>query len=74
MTQEIVHYNARYKRCRICWYAEKHQRSPRKHQRWQNWHGSAKAMEPDMFVEMGNDTAKKGVPLQRLLEMMIIQV
>ena len=24
-TQKIVHYNARYKRCRICWYAEKQQ-------------------------------------------------
>ena len=40
-----------------------HQRSPRKHQCQLNWHGSVKAMEPDMFVEMVKDTAKKGVPV-----------
>ena len=43
-----------------------HKRSPRKHQCQLNWHGSVKAMEPDMFVEMVKDTAKKGVPVVKV--------
>ena len=31
-----------------------------------NWHGSAKAMEPDMFVKMVNDIIKKGVPIAKV--------
>ena len=27
-TKKIVHYNSRYKKCRVCWYASKHQRNP----------------------------------------------
>ena len=65
-SKKIVHYNARYKRCHFCWYAAKHKRSPQKHQSMLNWHGSAKAMVPDMFVEMVNDTAKKGVPVTKV--------
>ena len=49
-TKKIVHFNLRFKKCRICWYASKHNQSPRQHQCQLNWQGSAKAMEPDMFV------------------------
>ena len=61
-----MHYNARFKRCRICWYASKHRQPAQKHKCQLNWHGSAKAMEPDMFIEMVNDTIKKGVPIAKV--------
>ena len=65
-TKKIVHYNSRYKRCRVCWYASKHQKTPRKHKCQLNWHGSAKAMEPHMFVEMVNDITNKGIPIAKV--------
>ena len=65
-TKKIVHFNSRFKKCRICWYASKHNQSPQQHQCQLNWQGSAKAMEPDMFVQMVNDTAKKGVPIAKV--------
>ena len=65
-TRKIVHFNSRYKRYHICWYATKHNKSPQKHQCQLNWYGSAKAMESDMFVQMVTDTAKKGVPIAKV--------
>ena len=43
-TKKIVHFNSRYKKCRVCWYASKHQRTPRKHQCRLNWQGSSKSI------------------------------
>ena len=40
-TKKIVHYNARFKRCQICWYASKHRQPAQKHKCQLNWHGSA---------------------------------
>ena len=67
-TKKIVHFNSqyKYKKCRVCWYASKHQRTPRKHQCRLNWQGSAKAMEPDMFVEMVKDITKKGIEIAKV--------
>ena len=63
-----MHFNSqyKYKKCRVCWYASKHQRTPRKHQCRLNWQGSAKAMEPDMFVEMVKDITKKGIEIAKV--------
>ena len=65
-TKKIVHFNSGFKKCCICWYASKHNQSAQQHQCQLNWQGSAKAMEPDVFVQMVNDTANRGVPIAKV--------
>lgn len=65
-TKKVVHFNARYKRCRICWRAKVSNKPPRKHTCMVNWYGSAKAMEPDMFAEMIKDSTEKNVKVAKV--------
>ena len=65
-TKKIVHFNSRMKQCRICWRASKENKIPRKHHCRVNWHGSAKAMEPDMFIEMMKDSADQGIKIRKI--------
>ena len=65
-TKKVVHFNSRIKRCRTCMRAYKRQRNPPNHKCNVNWHGSAMAMEPDMFVEMIQDSTKKGVKIAKI--------
>ena len=65
-TKKIVHFNSRIKRCHTCMRASHTKRSPPGHRCNVNWHGSAKAMEPDMFVEMIQDSTSKGVKIAKV--------
>lgn len=58
-TGKVIAFAARYKRCRICDVAKTQQRDPRQHTCRKNWKKSAKAMEPDMVVEMLKSTKEK---------------
>ena len=65
-TKKVVHFNSRIKRCRTCMRALKRKKNPPSHKCNVNWHGSAKAMEPDMFVEMIQDSSNKGVKIAKV--------
>lgn len=62
-TGKIVGFSSRIKQCRTCNIAKKYGREPHKHICKKNWSASAKAMEPDMLVEMLKKTNDKGVPV-----------
>ena len=65
-TKKVVHFSSRMKQCRICWKASQENKIPQKHNCRVNWHGSAKAMEPDMFVEMIKDSASQGIKIGKV--------
>ena len=65
-TRKVVHFSSRMKQCRICWKASQENKIPRKHSCRVNWHGSAKAMEPDMFVEMIKDSTSQGIKIGKI--------
>jgi hypothetical protein len=60
-TGGVVHHAIRCQQCRICDCAAKRGIQPKKHNCKKNWTGSAKAMEPDMLVQMVNDVKNKNV-------------
>ena len=65
-TQKVVHFKSRIKRCRTCLKASVAKKSPPSHRCHVNWMGSAKAMEPDMFAEMIQDSSSKGVKIAKV--------
>lgn len=66
-TGKVIAFAARYKRCRICDVAKTQQRDPRQHTCRKNWKKSAKAMEPDMVVEMLKSTKEKNAMVTTLI-------
>ena len=65
-TKKVVHFSSRIKKCHVCSKAVQNKRTPIKHTCHQNWHGSAKAMEPDMFVERVKDSTSDGVKIAKV--------
>lgn len=63
----MIAFAARYKRCRICDVAKTQQRDPRQHTCRNNWNKSAKAMEPDVVVEMLKSTKEKNAIVSTLI-------
>nr|XP_022311952.1 uncharacterized protein LOC111117163 [Crassostrea virginica] len=66
-TGKVIAFTARYKRCRICNLSKKQHKKPRQHTCRRNWGGSAKAMEPDMVVEMLKSTKEKKAVVKTLI-------
>lgn len=60
-TGKVLSYAVRSKSCRVCSSQKKGTSPVKDHDCRKNWSGSAKAMEPDMVVEMVNKTSEKGV-------------
>ncbi|XP_070542849.1 uncharacterized protein [Ptychodera flava] len=52
---KVIDYTTRSKKCRICEHAESSKCEVKVHKCCRNWQGSAKAMEPDMAVELVNN-------------------
>ena len=65
-TGGVVHHAIRCQQCRICDCAAKRGIQPKKHNCKKNWTGSAKAMEPDMLVQMVNDVKNKGIDIAEI--------
>nr|XP_034302841.1 uncharacterized protein LOC105322827 isoform X10 [Crassostrea gigas] len=66
-TGKVVGFSSRFKRCRKCMVAKKSNRTPIKHKCRKNWVGSAKAMEPDMIVEMLQHAKSSDAPVATLI-------
>lgn len=66
-TGKVVGFSSRFKRCRKCMVARKSNRTPIKHKCRKNWVGSAKAMEPDMIVEMLQHAKSSDAPVATLI-------
>ncbi|XP_052682531.1 uncharacterized protein LOC128163085 isoform X2 [Crassostrea angulata] len=66
-TGKVVGFSSRLKRCRKCMVAKKSNRTPIKHKCRKNWVGSAKAMEPDMIVEMLQHAKSSDAPVATLI-------
>ncbi|XP_062619911.1 uncharacterized protein LOC134281467 [Saccostrea cucullata] len=66
-TGKIVGFSSRSKRCRICMHAKKLNKTPKSHKCRKNWMGSAKAMEPDMIVEMLHHANSAHAPVCTLI-------
>lgn len=58
-TGKVIAYSARYKRCIVCSIAISKKKTSKQHVCCINWKGSAKAMEPDMVVELLRSTKKR---------------
>ena len=62
-SKKVMGYAVRCKTCRVCDHASARKVPSRVHDCRKNWHGSAKAMEPSMLVEMiqkANEAVKIG--------------
>ena len=62
-SKKVMGYAVRCKTCRVCDHASARKVPSRVHDCRKNWHGSAKAMEPSMVVEMiqkANESVKIG--------------
>ena len=66
-TGMCVGYSIRSKACRICKVAKTKNTPPRVHNCVHNWHGSSKAMEPDMIIEMVKEASNCGVKVKTLV-------
>lgn len=60
-TGKVLEYAVRSKTCRVCDRAERYGYKGKEHDCRKNWSGSAKAMEPDMVVEMVEKVREKGI-------------
>ncbi|XP_052067585.1 uncharacterized protein LOC127706898 isoform X2 [Mytilus californianus] len=65
-TGKVLHHTMRSGDCRVCTIANRKGEVPRKHKCTKNWTGSAKAMEPDMVVQMIRDLNEQNVPISEL--------
>ncbi|XP_076102353.1 uncharacterized protein LOC143071724 isoform X2 [Mytilus galloprovincialis] len=65
-TGKVLHHTMRSGDCRVCSIANRKGEVPRKHKCSKNWTGSAKAMEPDMVVQMIRDLKEQNVPISEL--------
>ena len=57
-SKKIVHFNSQIKKCHTCYKAAKDKKTTPKHNCHVNWHGSVKAMEPDMFLRHNEQRCK----------------
>lgn len=64
---KVLSYSVRSKTCRVCELAEKKKKPPKTHRCYRNWQGSAKAMEPDMAVEMVRNIVKEGTKVAEII-------
>jgi len=65
-TGGVVNHAIRCQQCRICDSVAKRGIQPKKHNCKTNWTGSAKAMEPDMLVQMVMDVKNKGIDIAEI--------
>ncbi|CAC5364760.1 unnamed protein product [Mytilus coruscus] len=66
-TGKVINYKWRSKACRICQRAEISGNIPRVHKCNKNFTGSAKAMEPDMVVDMVKESRSKGANITAII-------
>ncbi|CAG2194346.1 unnamed protein product [Mytilus edulis] len=66
-TGKVINYKWRSKACRICQRAETSGNIPRVHKCNKNFTGSAKAMEPDMVVDMVKESRSKGANITAII-------
>lgn len=66
-TGQIVHYSVRSKDCRVCTTAAPRNMTPKQHDCYRNWEGSAKAMEAEMVTQMVKDVGEKGYTVQAIV-------
>ncbi|CAG2200542.1 unnamed protein product [Mytilus edulis] len=67
LTGKVINYKWRSKACRICQRAETSGNIPRVHKCNKNFTGSAKAMEPDMVVDMVKESRSKGANITAII-------
>lgn len=67
LTGKVVGFAVRSKGCKTCQVAKRKNQEPPEHDCRQNWDGSAKAMEPDMVVEMVQKVKDRGVKIKTLI-------
>lgn len=65
-TGKVLGHKLRCVDCRICNIAAKKGNVPRNHNCKRNWTGSAKGMEPDMFVELVRDLTDRDVNISAI--------
>lgn len=66
-TGQIIHYAVPSKDCRVCSTAASRNEPPKPHDCYQNWEGSAKAMEADMVTQMVKDVGEKGFKVEAIV-------
>ena len=60
---KVLVCSTRNKRCAACQSAQRSGQGVRAHDCHCNWCGSSKAMEPDVAVELANNTGKHGAQI-----------
>jgi hypothetical protein len=66
-TGQVMGYGVRCKSCRICDSAFTKGETPRQHDCRMNWHGSSKAMEPDIAVSVLRDLKEQDIAITNLV-------
>ena len=64
---KVLNYSTRCKQCRTCSAAILRKKTVPAHHCLKNWHGSAKAMEPDIAVELVSELNATGVSVGELV-------